>query len=247
MGVEAGAPPPSPADDPFSKLNTDQLDYARILSSKGLDPRDQKNWGGYESYLAKQTKARAPSTTNIVGGAVAPTTAGQTTQQGAVLQAQMRLELLGNMKKAIAEAGGYDAVTSFVPEGGAVPKMMSRAGMGSEYSAAAIKLRSRAVAAIGGFTNPIISELAGANVPDGEMRRMVQSLPTVDDAGPELEAKIEMWGENLKIMERFGIDYLVNGIRTGAIPLPGETALPVPVTRGGVTKMWDPVKNAWVK
>jgi hypothetical protein len=227
-GLEAGAlvegaKPEAATDDPYAKPNTDQLDYAKILSSKGLDPRDPKNWTGYERYLDQQTKARASVTNvNMPGGGAPPTVAGQTQQQGEVLKAQRRLFQLNAMKKAIADAGGSDAITQYTAEGGVIAKTLAKVGMANKEDKAAIKRRSKAAAAIGGFTDPIISELSGANVPPDEMKRIVQSLPTINDAGPELDVKIAVWEDNLRLIERFGIDYLVNGIRTGAVALPGE-------------------------
>jgi hypothetical protein len=171
----------------------------------------------FRAAMAKQRASRA--TTVNVGTEL--TTAQQTKQQDEVQNARKRLQLLENMKAAIKDVGGYDAFGSYTAEGkGLLRKIGAKAGLPVDREA--IKRRATALGAISRFTDPIISELSGANVPPAEYTRIVQSLPDRDDDGPTLEAKVESWDRNLRFIEQFGIDALVNGIRTGEVVLAGE-------------------------
>lgn len=59
ISVPALKMPTKPEDDPWAKTNSDQLDYARILSSRKLDPRDQANWAGYDGWLRQRDAGKA--------------------------------------------------------------------------------------------------------------------------------------------------------------------------------------------
>lgn len=179
--------------------------------------------------LAEKRSTKVNNNNIMPGGGVGLTTAQQTTTQGEVNTARKRLFQIANMRNTIAAYGGYDKFGQYASEGGAVASGIG-SKLGVKVDAAEMEKRTAAEAAIGGFSNPIISELAGANVPDGEMKRMVQSLPVVGDPGPVLKAKIDAWENNQRIIEKYGIEYLVNGISTGAIKLPGE---PAPAEGGG--------------
>ncbi len=198
----------------------DAISKAVTLSSQ-LRPGDQ---GFQEAYVAERDREEArelarrrAGATNVAvgGGGVGLTTAAQTNQQGEVIKARLRLKQLGNMRNAIDAAGGYGALGAFRERGEAgFSEFVSKAG--GKVDENMLANRASAVAAIGGFTNPIVSELAGANVPPNEWKRMTQSLPDPEnDSAPVLKAKIDAWEQNLKIIDEFGVDYLINGITTG--------------------------------
>ena len=219
-----GAPDPAKQPQPV----VDEIAKA-VRIGQGLSFDDPRFPEAYRAEQARQealgVKRAAAGATTVRMGPDGPlvglTTGQQGTQQGKVLDANLRVKQLEGIKQAIAGVGGYDAFASVFAEGkGAARRLGSKIGL--DVDRGAIQRRARVVAAIGGFTNPIISELAGANVPEGEMLRMVQSLPTDDDDGPTLEAKIAAWEVNLQIIRERGLDALVNGIRTGAVKLPSS-------------------------
>ena len=174
------------------------------------------------------------SRVNVGGQGVGLTTASQTQQQGKVLDANLRLRQLDRLDRAISDAGGHETIGSYAADLEAEGKtFLSKEGFATKKQKESLRKRGTAVAAIGGFTNQIISDLSGANVPPAEMERMVQSLPTVDDEASAREAKVQAWRENLLIIREYGADALVNGIRTGEISLPGENSSQPRETPGG--------------
>jgi hypothetical protein len=215
-----------PPDQPLDEI------AKRVILGRGIQPTQPEFQPAYQEELERdrreserRARAGASSVTVDAGGgkSVGLTTAAQTTQQGEVIKADKRLQQIDQIEDAIDAAGGYNAYASYAAEGrGAARRVGSKLGV--DVDEQAIERRADVEAAIGGFTNPVISELAGANVPDGEMKRMVQSLPTVDDDGPTLKAKIRAWRKNTEIIRQNGVGYLVDGIKSGKIKLPGDEA-----------------------
>jgi hypothetical protein len=180
------------------------------------DPRFQR-------YVAQQILPRGPSTVINMGGgqqAVSPLTTGQQAATQKDIQAiDKRAAQIGIMERTISELGGYDKVGSLWERGGAKLEEIKKS-VGLKSNEDLLRRRARVVAAIGGFTNPIISELAGANVPEGEFARMKESLPRPDDVGPVLQQKIEAWKELDSVMREQGVDALLGGLREGVYRLP---------------------------
>ena len=221
LGAEADAVlGPSPKEEP--KTTGDITEYE-------LAKRDP----AFARYQERMRRAGA-SRVNVGGEGVGLTTASQTQQQGRVLDADKRLAQLDFLEASISDAGGHETIGSYAEDLKAQAKtLMSKSGFATKEDKSALRARAKAVSAIGGFTNQIISDLSGANVPPAEMERMVQSLPTVDDEASAREAKVQAWRENMLIVRKHGVDALVNGIRTGEISLPGENSSQPQETPGG--------------
>lgn len=212
--------------DQMAQQSTDTINTLDPQKPQG-DTNDYRDYQkakedpAYARFLEKQTKARGTQV-NVGGPGSSPlTTASETAQQAEIFKADKRLQQLQNMRTAIDAAGGYEPFASYKAGTQSVlGNVASKLGIGGDKEF--LKKRASAVAAIGGFTNPIISDLSGANVPETEMRRMRQSLPSPDDSAEELQAKIDAWEHNLAIIRNYGVDTLVKGVQTGKIKLPGE-------------------------
>jgi hypothetical protein len=200
-------------------------DMVEFVSISGLQPNNPRFGPAFDAWKEQQNRSKATQINNSVGS-VGLTQTTQTDQQKEVIKSRLRLQQLGNMREAIEAAGGYDALGSYRERGAAAYSEIARKA-GAQTDEDAMARRASAIAAVGGFTNPIVSELSGANVPPSEWDRVVQSLPDpINDSGPVLKAKIDGWERNLKIIDEFGVDYLVNGITTGKIKLPENGARP---------------------
>lgn len=207
-----------------------------VINEFGLrpgTPEYRQRYAAVRAELARDAERRAKAGATSVsvgkdGPAVGLTTSQQTTQQGEVIKADFRLRQLASIRKAIESLpGAYDAVGSYSDQAKeAISSVANKAGLGGDK--AFLEKRAAAIASIGAFTNPIISELSGANVPESEMRRMRESLPRPEDPGPALKAKMDAWEQNLNVIRDYGVNALVNGIRTGKIQLPGEEKATTP-------------------
>lgn len=213
MGAESEA---ALALSPRQELESDLREFSQLYPQ--MQPGTPEFAAAFNKW--KLDMRRAGATQVNMPGAL--TTATETKQQEEVVKARERYGKLERMEAAISSIGGYDKVADFGEQAkqkiGGVAKRLGFRGTDDE----AMQARAAVEASIGDFTNPIISELSGANVPPSEFERIVKSLPHTSDPGPVLRAKVEAWKTNLKIIERNGVDYLVKGVIRGDIKLPGE-------------------------
>jgi hypothetical protein len=235
--AEGAKPEVADQADPWAKPNTDQLDYAKILAAQGIDPRDQKNWGGYDSWLTKNNRNKA--TTVSVDGR-SDLTKGMTED----LQKKAT-----NARKALAQ---IDKLKGFGEEFFGVGARLRQAGISIKDVASGVLgnvtpdqkqyLQGR-VALVGrgqALLAKVLNSVSGATVSEQERESWRQIVGDPESAGYErYQALLENFKSMLEEDVAIEKDTLANGVDTSRDP--------VPVTRGGKTRLWDPVKKVWIK
>lgn len=179
------------------------------------DPRIQQAVG---TMIAARNEGRRKPNTVVNVGDNSPLGTGVANKiQTQIYDARIQMDQLGAIKDAIAQAGGYEAIGSAI-EGvkSAVTDKALRsdifAGFVPQDARERLGNRVTAIASMAALVNKVINDLAGANVPEGEMMRMRRSLPSEDDNAVTIKAKIDTLEDNLRIIERHGIDALKTGI-----------------------------------
>lgn len=222
-----------PEKAPERKVDNDmviaasRLGYGGDVAAAEKDPR----WG---ATLDKLTQSRGTTVNNNVGGpggpAVGLTTAGQTSVQGEVMDADKSLAQLDRIDKAVADAGGAASLASLWERGkAAAGSVAANTPIGGMVDKEGLRKRRFAESAIATFRNAIFNKLSGAAVSDAEMDRLMQSVPDVGDSEADLTAKIAAWRSNLEFERKYGMDALLKGLASnrgpGAEPGPRPEAL----------------------
>jgi hypothetical protein len=168
----------------------------------------------------KEGRARAGAPNISVGGGVGLTPAQKSARQEEIFDSSVKIDALDDIEKSIEAMGGYDAyadagaaVTDFLA--GAATRLPGVRGLVGQDARKALATRAAVSAKIASFTNKAINDIAGANVPEAEMRRVIRGLPSPDDPPDVLGAKIQGTKENLKRLREMGYSVLTEGVKPG--------------------------------
>ena len=169
-------------------------------------------------------KSRGPASVVNVGaqgqpGGIPLTVPQQTKVQDEIRQAQRRNAQLDLIDNAAVGAGGHEQASSWTQRGTAVGAEFAEAAAPG-YVGGASEAASRQAAydgALATFSNQILNDLSGAAINEHEWERLKKSLPTISDSGATKRAKMAAWRANNALIERMGVDALVNGIVTGSM------------------------------
>ncbi|OFW58442.1 MAG: hypothetical protein A2Y75_01660 [Candidatus Solincola sediminis] len=184
--------------------------------------RDPKVQFDIDAEMDASRNAKGKPTTTVNVGASDLTKSNETTIQKQVFDARVKLDQLGQIEKSITEMGGAEKLGSFYEglKSSAADKALRSdifAGFVTNEAKQQLGARAVTIANIANLVNKTINELAGANVPEGEMMRMRRSLPSEDDNAVTITAKLDAMRQNFAMIERHGVQALGHGISL-AIP-----------------------------
>lgn len=197
------------------KLVNPILEY---VQASGDRPEQPGFFERYRSFRLEDARARGVNLNVNTAGDLAKGVVAKTQEK--VLDARESLRQIDLIDSSIEKAGGHDALSSFAAQGEETFKgVLSRIKPSavSQEDRKRLQARSDAIANLGQFSNGMISKLGGANVPPNEFKRLVESLPRPEDYPWARKAKLDMWKRYLNIIDKGGVDALVNGMNAGVI------------------------------
>jgi hypothetical protein len=164
----------------------------------------------------KLERQRPPMQITLGDKALGLTGGQQSAVQGELRGAATKLSMIDDVEQAIKDAGGHEVVSDLLRRkalqfGGTASNVIP--GVLSAENQQKLAQVARVEASLATLNNKVINELSGAAVSESEMERIAKSLPLIEDPAPVRLTKINAWKRNLGIIEKQGVDALMNGLR----------------------------------
>lgn len=237
--------PPDPAKTQRDPRST----FAQQLVDAGYAQGSERFNGEMARYnaaqLARMEREPKGMTINLGGasgeGAVGLVPPQQSKVQEDVITADKALAQLGRIDKSVRAAGGPAEMASLWERGkSALGSAVSTTPIGGSVDKEKLVRRRTAESNIATFRNAIFNKLSGAAVSEPEMDRLMQSVPDVGDSAADYTAKVATWKANLEFERQYGMDALVDGIRSGKL---GGLDAKQPASKPGAVNPEHPVNK----